>query len=53
VVVPSLDDWEKEWQKNPRRIAQPKLLPVDFQAPRADTVKPDSEMSVAAVARAN
>jgi integrase len=32
VTVPSLDDWEKEWQKNPQRSAQPKLLPVDFRA---------------------
>jgi integrase len=29
VTVPSLDDWEKEWEKNPQRNAQPKLLPVD------------------------
>ena len=33
VTVPSLDDWEKEWDKNPQRIIQPKLLPVDFRAP--------------------
>jgi hypothetical protein len=35
VAVPSLDDWENEWQKNPHRIAQPKLLPVDFRSPLA------------------
>ncbi len=34
VTVPSLDDWEKEWQKNPQRSAQPKLLPVDFRSPQ-------------------
>ena len=51
--LPALDGWEKERQKNPQRIAQPKLLPVDFQAPQADAVSPDSEMPVAAVARAN
>jgi integrase len=33
VTVPSLDDWEKEWEKNPQRILQPKLLPVDFRSP--------------------
>lgn len=33
VTVPSLDDWEKEWDKNPQSIAQPKLLPVDFRPP--------------------
>jgi len=33
VTVPPLDDWEKEWEKNPQRNAQPKLLPVDFRLP--------------------
>jgi hypothetical protein len=27
--VPSLDDWEKEWQENPQRNVQPMLLPVN------------------------
>jgi hypothetical protein len=31
--VPSLDDWEKDWQGNPRRSVQPKLLAVDFRSP--------------------
>ena len=35
VTVPSLDDWEKEWQKNPQRSVQPKLLPVGFWSPLA------------------
>jgi len=26
VTVPSLADWEKDWQENPQRIVQPKLL---------------------------
>jgi len=33
VTVPSLDDWENEWQKNPQRGGQPKLVAVDFQSP--------------------
>jgi hypothetical protein len=33
VTVPPLADWEKEWEKNPQRNAQPKLLPVDFRPP--------------------
>jgi integrase len=33
VTVPSLDDWEKDWQENPQRSVQPKLLPVDFPLP--------------------
>jgi Zn/Cd-binding protein ZinT len=32
VTVPSLDDWEKDWQENPQRSAQPKLLPVNFRS---------------------
>jgi integrase len=31
VTVPSLDDWEKEWKKNPQAVAQPKVLAVDFK----------------------
>jgi integrase len=33
VTVPSLADWEKDWQENPQCTAQPKLLPVDFRSP--------------------
>jgi hypothetical protein len=32
-MVPSLADWEKDWQENPQRSTQPKLLPVDFRLP--------------------
>jgi hypothetical protein len=35
VTVPSLDDWEKKWGKNPHRNVQPKLPPVDFHSPLA------------------
>jgi integrase len=35
VTVPSLDDWEKDWQENPQRSVQPKLLPVGFRSPLA------------------
>ncbi|MGD0261657.1 MAG: hypothetical protein ABSD29_17840 [Verrucomicrobiota bacterium] len=35
VTVPSLDDWEKDWQENPQRSVQPKLLPVDFRSSSA------------------
>ena len=31
IIVPSLDDWEKEWGENLHRSVQPKLLPVDFR----------------------
>jgi len=35
VTVPSLADWEKDWQENPQCNAQRKLLPVDFRPPLA------------------
>lgn len=33
--MPSLDDWEKEWKKNPQGMPQPKVVPVDFQSKQA------------------
>jgi hypothetical protein len=35
VTVPSLADWEKEWQDNPKRSGQTKLLPVVLRSPSA------------------
>jgi integrase len=35
VTVPSLDDWEKEWEKNSQRSVQQKLIPMDFRSPLA------------------
>jgi hypothetical protein len=32
VPVPSLDDWEKDWQENPQRSVQTKLLPAAFRS---------------------
>ena len=32
VTVPSLDDWEKQWKKNPHGMKQPKVVAVDFQS---------------------
>jgi Zn/Cd-binding protein ZinT len=31
VTVPALADWEKDWQENPQRSVQPKLLTTDFR----------------------
>jgi integrase len=31
VTVPSLADWEKDWQENPQRGGQTKFLPVNFR----------------------
>lgn len=30
--MPSLDDWEKQWQENPQKIAKPAVVQVDFRA---------------------
>ena len=35
VTVPSLDDWETDWQENPQRNVKPKLLTMDFRTPLA------------------
>ena len=39
VTVPSLADWEKDWQENLQRGAQPKLLPELFRLPMAQTAQ--------------
>ena len=36
VTVPSLDDWEKQWQKNPQGMEKPKVVAVDFQTQTAN-----------------
>ncbi len=33
VTVPSLDDWEKQWKKNPQELAKPAVVQVDFKGP--------------------
>jgi hypothetical protein len=35
VTVPSLADWEKNWQENPQRSAQPKLVSADHDVTAA------------------
>jgi hypothetical protein len=51
VTVPSLDDWEKEWKKNPQGIAQPKVLPVDFKS-RQSTGNAENETPTTQLAQA-
>ena len=42
VTVPSLDDWEKQWKKNPQGMEKPKVVAVDFQAqPAASAADPE------------
>src|SRR5664279_2319195 len=51
VTVPSLDDWEKDWQENPQRTVQPKLLLVDFRSNLDGPASADAEGPVAAGAQ--
>jgi integrase len=32
VTVPCLDDWEKQWKKNPQGMDKPKIVAVNFQS---------------------
>jgi hypothetical protein len=41
VIVPSLDDWEKEWGKSPQRAGPANLLPVNFRSTLAAVGKID------------
>jgi integrase len=52
VTVPSLDDWEKEWKKNPQTMAQPKVVAVNFQALAPVPAAP-TEIQPTALAQAN
>jgi hypothetical protein len=51
VTVPSLDDWEKQWNKNPHGMKQPKVVAVDFQSSLDVPASADAEGPVAAVAQ--
>jgi len=49
VTVPSLDDWEKQWHKNPQGVEKPKVVAVDFQGQEASA--PGSRVEGMAVAK--
>ena len=51
VTVPSLDDWEKQWKKNPQGMEKPKVVAVDFQAQPAASAA-DHEVPATAQAQA-
>ena len=38
----SLDDWEKQWKKNPQGIVKPAVVQVDFQAAQASDAADNS-----------
>ena len=45
VTVPSLDDWEKQWKKNPQGIVKPAVVQVDFRSEETDSPSGTSEVS--------
>jgi len=46
VTVPSLDEWERNWEKNSQHIRQLKVLPVDFRSPNLSAAQANSQASV-------
>ena len=51
VTMPSLDDWEKQWKKDPHGMKQPKVVAVDFQSSLGAPASAAAEGPVAALAR--
>ena len=49
--MPSPDDWEKQWKKNPHGMKQPKVVAVDFQSNQDGPASADAEGPVAAAAQ--
>lgn len=47
VTVPCLDDWEKEWKRNPQGMEKPKVVPVNFQAQPAAQAASGAEAPLA------
>jgi hypothetical protein len=52
VTVPSLDDWEKQWKKDPRAVQQPKVVAVDFHTQKGHAPAERAEVPAGTVARA-
>src|SRR5882724_3802748 len=50
VTVPSLDDWEKEWKKNPQGMEKPKVVTVNFQSPQQNGATSDTSATALAQA---
>jgi hypothetical protein len=48
--MPPLDDWEKQWKKNPHGMKQPEVVAVDFQSNQDGPASADAEGPVGAVA---
>lgn len=52
VTVPSLDDWEKQWDKNPQGMEKPKVVAVDFHAQPASPETTQAQAPESAQAQA-
>ena len=46
VTVSSLDDWEKQWKKNPQGMEKPKVVTLDFQTPQGNTDAKESAIAL-------
>lgn len=53
VTVPCLDDWEKQFRKNPQEIQKPKVVPVDFKVQPVNGSPVASEPLAVTAARQN
>jgi hypothetical protein len=42
-----LDDWEKEFKKNPERIKKPKIVPVEFRPKANEAADADGQPQAA------
>jgi len=52
VTVPSLDDWEKQWEKNPQGVEKPKVVAVDLNAQPASPETTQAQAPKSAKAQA-
>lgn len=52
VTVPSLEDWEKQWKKNPQASPAPKIVAVDFQSAQQAPAEQASQPGAAVPVRA-
>jgi integrase len=50
VTVPSLDDWEKQWKKDPKSVQQTKVVEVNFQHTNPETTQAQAPESAQAQA---
>jgi integrase len=51
VTVPSLDDWETQWKKNPQGMKSPKVVAVDFASSLDGLASADAQRQVAVSAQ--